>query len=110
MRTPWTDLFESEVSHQLPMYIAWKQDRESVVTNAFSITWNKGLYSAFPPFYLITEILNKLVKDTIERLILIPSWKTAVIFFFRAKFTHLQKNKTLSLVACMVSVVVSQRN
>ena len=57
------DLFASRASHQLPKYVAWKRDPYSVATNAFSITWNKEFYYAFPPFCLITQVLNKTEKD-----------------------------------------------
>ena len=37
--------------------------KKEVATNAFSITWNKEFYYAFPPFFLIIQVLNKIKKD-----------------------------------------------
>ena len=65
------DLFASRVSHQLPKYVAWRRDAYNVATNAFSIIWNKEFYYAFPPFCLITQVLNKIEKDKTKKLILI---------------------------------------
>ena len=77
MGKPLVDLFASTVSHQLPTYVAWRRDPYSVATNAFSITWNKEFYYAFPPFCLIIQVLNKIEKDKTKKLILIPPcWQT----------------------------------
>ena len=65
------DLFASRVSHQLPKYVAWRRDAYNVATNAFSIIWNKEFYYAFPPFCLITQVLNKIEKDKTKKLTLI---------------------------------------
>ena len=53
---PLIDLFASRVSHKLPTNVAWRRDLHSVATNAFSITWNKEFYYAFPRFFLITQL------------------------------------------------------
>ena len=37
-------------------------------TNAFSITWNKEFYYGFPPFCLITQVLNKTEKDKTKKI------------------------------------------
>ena len=74
---PLIDIFAYRVSHQLPTYVAWRRDPYSVATNAFSITWNKEFYCAFPPSCLITQVLNKIEKDKTKELILItPCWQT----------------------------------
>ena len=38
MGTPWIDLIESRMSHQLLMYADWRQDPYSMATNAFLVT------------------------------------------------------------------------
>lgn len=60
METSWIEIFAPRVSQQFPMYVAWKQNAYSITTNAFSITWNKGLCYAF---CLLTQILNKVDKN-----------------------------------------------
>ena len=59
MGKPLMDLLASRVSHQLPTYVAWRRDPYSVATNAFSTTLNKEFCFAFPPFCLITQVLNQ---------------------------------------------------
>ena len=50
-------------------------------TNAFSITWNKEFYYAFPSFCLLTQVLNKIKKDKTKQLILItPCWQTQLCY------------------------------
>ena len=63
METSWIETFAPRVSQQFPIYVAWKQNAYRITTNAFSITWNKGLCYAFPPFCLLTQILNKVDKN-----------------------------------------------
>ena len=56
--------------------VAWRRKPYSLATNAFSITWNKEFYYAFPSFCLITQVLNKIEKDKTKKLILItPCWQ-----------------------------------
>ena len=50
MGKPLIDLFASRVSHQFPTYVASRRDLFGVATNAFSITWNREFYHAFPLF------------------------------------------------------------
>ena len=120
------DLFASRVSQQLSTHVAWRRDPYSVATNEFSITWNKEFSYAFPPFRLITQVLNKIEKEKTKKLILItPCWQTqlwypqilsmlirkSVILPLSEKLlsnpsgqTHpLVTNQTLTLVAWMVS-------
>ena len=65
-----------------PAYIAWRRDPYSnkyihAATNNFSITWKKEFHYTFPPFGLITRVLNKIEKDKTKKLILItPCWQT----------------------------------
>ena len=76
------DLFASRVSQQFPTYVAWRRDPYSdkyihAATSTFSITWKKEFHYTFPPFCLITEVLNKIEKDKTKKLILItPCWQT----------------------------------
>ena len=42
--------------------VAWRRKPYSLATNAFSITWNKEFYYAFPPSCLIAQVLNEIEK------------------------------------------------
>ena len=56
--TPSIDLFASQMSHQLPVYMAWKPDPGSQATNAMYQPWTKMFPYAFPPFSLIPPRVN----------------------------------------------------
>ena len=45
--TPTVDLFRSRLCHQLPQYMAWKQDPNSFATDAMQQDWNKMFGFAF---------------------------------------------------------------
>ena len=74
---PEIDLFASRLCHQLPQYISWKPDPISIGTDAFQQPWNQKLCYAFPPFSLITRVLNKVSQEKVtEMLVVTPTWKT----------------------------------
>ena len=56
---PTVGLFASRLSHQLPQYVAWKPDPNSIATDAMQQCWNKMFPYGFPPFSLINQILKK---------------------------------------------------
>ena len=56
--TPSIDLFASQMSHQLPVYMAWKPDPGSQASNAMYQPWTKMFPYAFPPFSLIPPRVN----------------------------------------------------
>ena len=60
---PMIDLFASRVSHQLPAYISWKLDPQSLGQDAFQKKWVHHLNYAFPPFCLIGRVLEKVQRN-----------------------------------------------
>ena len=55
---PAVGLFASRLCHQLPQYVAWKPDPNSVATDAMQQCWNKMFVPySFPTFRLISRIL-----------------------------------------------------
>lgn len=73
---PEIDLFASRLNCQLDAYVSWKPDPFAVAIDAFSITWDKYGY-IFPPFSLISKILQKVIEDETKKLIMIvPFWTT----------------------------------
>ena len=62
------DLFSTRANK----YISWKPDKDSIATDAFSVTWEKY----FPPFSLIWQVLTKIKKDQANTILIIPLWAT----------------------------------
>ena len=73
--TPNTDLFASRMSHQLPVYMAWKPDPGSQATNVMYQPWAKMFPYAFPPFSLIPRVLSKLKKEGVTMILVAPTWQ-----------------------------------
>lgn len=73
---PSIDLFASRLNHQVSCYVSWKPDPGAAFIDAFSITWDKHFFYAFPPFSLIARCLQKAQTDCAEGLIIVPMWPT----------------------------------
>ena len=73
---PSIDLFASRLNHQVSCYVSWKPDAGAAFIDAFSITWDKQLFYAFPPFSLIARYLQKIQTDSAEGFMIVPMWPT----------------------------------
>ena len=71
---PSVDLFASRLSHQLPGYMSWKPDPESLATDALAQDWSELFPYAFPPFCLIGKTLQKIRKDKVNLILITPVW------------------------------------
>ena len=123
---PQVDLFASRLCHQISQYVAWRPDPMSIATDAMQQDWNNSLGYAFPPFCMITRVLNKVLLDQVEQMIIVtPTWQTQPwyslllqlcihqpvllpnwqnILLSPKKEKHpLIKNKTLRLAAWLIS-------
>ena len=74
--TPLADLFASRLCHELPRYMPWRQDPQSISTDALHQDWKNQFCYAFPPFYLICRLLRKVQKDQIKLIIVTPAWQS----------------------------------
>ena len=61
---PSIDLFASRLNQQVSCYVSWKPDPGAAFIDAFSITWDKQFFYAFPPFSLIARCLQKIQIDS----------------------------------------------
>jgi hypothetical protein len=52
------DLFASKLNFQLPRFASWKPDPQATIIDAFSISWEKEYFYAFPPFSLIHKCIH----------------------------------------------------
>ena len=70
------DLIASSLCHQLPRYIVWQPNLQSVATDAFKQDWKHQFLFAFPPFSMIGRLLSKVQKDQTNMIIVLPAWQS----------------------------------
>ena len=75
--TPEDDLFASRLNNKLPHYFSWTPDPFTKHVDSFLIDWDPTvLYFAFPPFSLITKVLNKILTEGSTVVFVFPAWDT----------------------------------
>jgi len=92
---PDIDLFASRTNFQCKPYIAWKPDPEAKAINAFTLHWGKftNLY-VFPPFSLLTRVLQKMWEDNASGIVVAPDWPTQPWY---SKLIQMSKAKPMLL-------------
>ena len=75
---PAIDLFASRLNAQLSQYMSWKPDPYSVGTDALQHSWRNLYGYAFPPFCLISRVLEKVQRECTTILLITPVWQTQV--------------------------------
>lgn len=70
------DLFASRLSKKLELYVSRFPDHMAYAVDAFSFQWIAHNYYIFPPFSLITRVLQKIVQDKTEAVMVCPIWPT----------------------------------
>lgn len=74
---PKIDLFASRHNAQLPVFASLNYDPDAKFTNAFSVSWSDLEPYLFPPFCLISKVIQKVLTDNVDQAILIvPFWPT----------------------------------
>ena len=73
--SPNIDLFASRINHQIKPYVSYHPDPEALAVNAFHQTWVNHKFYAFPPFSIISQVLQK-IQECSEGLVLVPKWPT----------------------------------
>ena len=71
---PDIDLFASRLNYKVKPFIAYQPDPEAQAVNAFSISWKSYLFYAFPPFSIISLVLQKIREEQSTGLIVVPKW------------------------------------
>ncbi len=74
--SPQVDMFASRLNTQLPVYASWKPDPHATYIDAFSTCWFSLHIYAFPPFPLISRTLQKLEREEVEGVLIVPVWHT----------------------------------
>lgn len=77
---PNIDMFASRINKQFHDYIAYRPDPEAYAIDAFSVKWDylNGYY--FPPFSLLSRVLQKLEEEHASAVVVLPKWPTQVWF------------------------------
>lgn len=94
---PEIDLFASRLNTQLDRYVSWNADPGAEAFDAFSQTWNKYYFYAFPPFSLIGRCLSKIEQEQAEGIIIVPKWPTQTWF---PRLLNLLTEEPVSLPNC----------
>ena len=71
---PGVDLFASRLNKQLPVFFSFRHDPEATGVNAFSITWTHLPFYAFPPFAIISKVIQKIYLDKATGILVVPDW------------------------------------
>ena len=71
---PGIDLFASWLNRQCPVYVAYRPDPEATAINAFTLSWSGLKFYAFPPFCIISSMLQKITQDKAQGVVVVPYW------------------------------------
>lgn len=71
---PKFDLFASAQNYKCKRYASWKLDPYSEIIDAFTFSWQNIDFYAFPPFSLVTRVLEKIVSDKAKGIVVVPHW------------------------------------
>ena len=71
---PEIDLFATKINKKCSKFCSWQRDPEALVINAFTLSWKKYFWYAFPPFSLIMKVLKKVKEDETTGIIIVPDW------------------------------------
>ena len=73
---PQIDLFASRINCQMDCFVSFKPDPEAYAVDAFTLNWGAYDFYAFPPFSLVSRLLNKIELDGAEGICVLPDWPT----------------------------------
>ncbi|KAI8441190.1 hypothetical protein MSG28_009421 [Choristoneura fumiferana] len=71
---PDVDLFASRANAKCKRYVSWKGDPDAFQIDAFTLSWKPYFFYAFPPFSLISKMLQKIISEQSEGIVVVPKW------------------------------------
>lgn len=95
--TPEVDLFASRCNAKCPVFVTWKSDPDAWTVDAFTLSWKKLKFYAFPPFSLILKMIQKIINDKAEGIVVVPYWPTQPWF---PLFKRLIVSETITFSPC----------
>ena len=76
-----TDLFATRINAQLDQFISWLPEPSAAATDAFALDWRNLDGCAFPPFSLLSRVINQVRRQRVPTLVLVtPLWRGATWF------------------------------
>ena len=98
--TPDTDLFATRLNSQCEKFVSYKLEPGALAIDAFTLNWQNINLHAFPPFSVVSAVLQKLQEEKASSVVVLPNWPTQVWFSkaMRMLIQHpviLQKSKSL---------------
>lgn len=73
--SPEIDLFASRANTKCHRYASWKGDPDAYKIDAFTFSWSQYFFYAFPPFSLISKILQKIITEQSVGIVVVPKWE-----------------------------------
>ena len=70
------DLFASKYNYRLDNYVSFGPDVDAFAINAFSLTWNDFYAYLFPPFSVVSAVLQKICQEKATAVIVAPLFST----------------------------------
>ena len=87
---PMIDLFATQYSARLPVYVSPMRDPQAYARNAFSIPWTDLSAYAFPPTALIPQVLEKFRLERPRLILITPGWPTQMWYPELLSLSHVQ--------------------
>ena len=70
------DLFATRINSKCRRYYSYSPEPEAAGTDAFLCNWNTENFYAFPPFSLISRVLQKIENENAEGILIVPAFTT----------------------------------
>lgn len=71
---PEIDLFASRVNKKCSRFVCWHEEPNCEAVGAFTISWDKLFFYAFPPFIIILRVLQKIKSEGACGIVVVPNW------------------------------------
>lgn len=75
-KQPDIDLFASRVNKKCALFVSWHKDPDAYKVDAFTLSWTRFHFYAFPPFSVILKVLQKIMHDKARGIVVVPRWPT----------------------------------
>jgi len=89
---PEVDLFASNINTKCNKFVSWRPCPGAMAVDAFTISWSKIKFYAFPPFIVIARVIKKIIDDNAHGILVVPQWPSQPWF---PEFTKLICGKPL---------------
>lgn len=71
---PDIDLFASRLNEQFLHYVSFQPDPRAFAIDAFTLNLSHFQFYAFPPFSVISSLLQKIPEEYATRICILPDW------------------------------------